>query len=82
MRYENADRVFSCPRSFGRNFTSMERNFDLDEILQSDTDETALVDDHGDRNKEEELPKVLKNLSELVTNMSALLSMEKSFICE
>ena len=39
MRYAHADRVFSCPRSFlkvGRNFTSMARNFDLDEILPSD----------------------------------------------
>ena len=83
MRYAHADRVFSCPRSFlsvGRNFTSMARNFDLDEILPSDADETALLDDHGDRGNEEEMPKMLKNLSQVLTNMPAsMLSMEKSF---
>ena len=59
----------------------MARNFDLDEILPSDADETALLDDHpGDRDNEEEMPKVSKNLSQVLTNMSAsMLSMEKSF---
>ena len=53
---------------------------DLDEILPSDADETALLDDHGDRDNEEETPKVLKNLSQILTSMSAcMLSMEKSF---
>ena len=58
----------------------MVRNLDLDEILPSDADETALLDDHGDRDNEEEMLKVLKNLSQILTSMSAsMLSMEKSF---
>ena len=58
----------------------MVRNLDLDEILPSDTDDTALLDDHSDRDNKEEMPKVLKNLSQILTSMSAsMLSMEKSF---
>ena len=58
----------------------MVRNLDLDEILPSDANEMALLDDHGDRDNEEEMPKVLKNLSQILTSMFAsMLSMEKSF---
>ena len=57
----------------------MVRKLDLDEIPPSDANETALLDDHGDRDNEEEMPKVLKNLSQILTNMSASMSMEKPF---
>ena len=35
----------------------MVRNLDLDEILSSDANETALLDDHGDRDNEDEMQK-------------------------
>ena len=49
VRYAHADRVFSCPRTFvsvGRDFTSVARNFEMDEILPSDANEKALLKDH------------------------------------
>ena len=67
--------------SVRRNFTSMVRNFEMDEILPSDADEKALLDDHEeDQDNDEEMPKVSKNFSQVLTNMSAsMFSIEKLF---
>ncbi len=78
VRYAHADRVFSCPRSFTSDQLCKEnmarKSSGIEEILPSEIEERDLLDENeeDDESKHgEAMPKVLRDLSKVLTNMSS-----------
>ena len=88
MRYAHADRMFSYPRSFSNDQLCVakmaKKHSEMDEDLPSEAEEQHLLGENDDEDESpledrEKEPKYLKNLTEVLTNMStSMLEMTQS----